>query len=75
MLTLDSRNNAPSEIIPAWNLRNDLRDTCAKNSSKLHRFGCLFFGLPKPNAHALRFASVSMCIGSFAYSYVLRSMW
>ena len=61
VLTLASPTNAPSEIIPTWNLRNDLHDTCAKNSSKLHRFSvfvCL--GLPKSNAHGLRFAAVSI---------------
>ena len=50
VLTLDSRNNGPSEIIPTWNLMNDLHDSCVKSFGKLHRFGS-----PKSNAHALRF--------------------
>ena len=43
VLTLDSRNNAPSEILPTWNLKKNLHDPCAKNSSKLHSFGMFVF--------------------------------
>ena len=57
VLTLDSRNNASSEIIPTWNLRNALHDTCAKNSSKLNCIvsACCFSWAPQ-NPMRMRYA-------------------
>ena len=64
LLTLGLRNNAPGEIIPTWNLRNDLHDTCAKNSSKPHYFGMfVFLGLPK-----IQCACVKLCRGVINWS-------
>ena len=57
ILTIDSQYNATSEIIPTWNLRNDLYDICA---NFLVASSCLsFLGSLKSNAHTLRFAAVS----------------
>ena len=60
ILTIDSQFNALGEIIPNWNLSNDLHDLCTKFSVNCVVSSCLFIlGSPKSNAHALRFAVVS----------------
>ena len=64
LLTLDSRSNAPSEIVPTQKLRNDLHETCAKISSKLFRFGMfVFLGLPK-----IQCVCITLCCGVLHHS-------
>ena len=63
-LTLHSQNtwNAPAEIIPTWNLRNDLLDIYAKlkfPANCIVSASLFSLGSPKSNVHALRFAAVS----------------